>query len=248
MIAMPALARIRGPKRSEAAPLKGATSAIVIGTGVSRRPASIGEKPDPCSSRNGSRNVAVNRPEKATTTLASPAENGRILKSARSIIGWTEPRSVTMKAAPRPTNASSSPLIAGLVQPKTATPDRAAPRTSNDWPFPGVSAGSTRAAQMIASRPIGALIRKTARQVATWVRTPPRAGPRLRPIATLTPLSPRARPRSLAGNVRATIAGPMAMIIAAPTPWATRKPTRAATFGEEPQHTLAMVKIVKPTR
>ena len=45
MIAIPALARTRGPNRSEAAPLNGATMAIVIGTGVSSRPASIGEKP-----------------------------------------------------------------------------------------------------------------------------------------------------------------------------------------------------------
>jgi len=40
----------------------------------------------------------------------------------------------------------------------------------------------------------------------------------------------------------------MAMIIAAPTPWTTRKPTNPTTFGEEPQHTLASVKTVKPTR
>ena len=43
MTAMPVLARIRGPNRSDAAPLKGATIAIVIGTGVISRPASMGE-------------------------------------------------------------------------------------------------------------------------------------------------------------------------------------------------------------
>ncbi len=62
------------------------------------------------------------------------------------------------------------------------------------------------------------------------------------------PLRPRARPRSRAGNVRATIAGPMAMIIAAPTPWTTRNPTSHTSFGEAPQQMLASVKIVKPTR
>ena len=117
MIAIPALARMRGPKRSEATPLKGATTAMVIGTGVSSRPASMGEKPRPCSSRNGSRKVAVNRPANATTTLARPAENGRIRNRARSIMGWMERRSTTRKAPPRTKNAIARPTIAGLVQP-----------------------------------------------------------------------------------------------------------------------------------
>ncbi len=179
MMAIPALARNRGPKRSEAAPLKGATRAIVIGTGVSSRPASIGEKPRPCWRRNGSRNVAVNRPANATTTLTRPAENGRIRKSDKSIIGWIDRRSARRKAAPRTRKANTRPMIAGLVQPhcwpslrasrsaKSATPERAAPLASNDWPLPGVSLGRMRAAQRIANNPIGALIKKIARHVAT---------------------------------------------------------------------------------
>ena len=93
MIAIPAVAGSRGPRRSETAPLSGATIAIVIGTGVRSNPASIGEKPRACWSRNGSRNVAVNRPANATTTLTSPAVNGRILNNARSIIGCRARRS-----------------------------------------------------------------------------------------------------------------------------------------------------------
>ena len=260
MMAIPALARTRGPKRSEAAPLKGATRAIVIGTGVSSRPASMGEKPRSCWSRNGSRNVAVNKPEKATTTLTKPAENGRILKRAKSIMGWIDRRSVRMKAAPRTTKATTRPTTAGLVQPhcwpslrarrsaKSAAPESMAPRTSNDWPLPGVSLGSTRAAHTMANRPIGALMRKIARQVATWVKIPPSAGPRLSPMETLMPFRPSARPRSLAGNVRATIAGPMAMIIAAPTPWMTRNAVRVWTLGDAPHRMLATVKSAKPTR
>ena len=77
----------------------------------------MGEKPEPCWRRNGSRNVAVNSPANATTTLARPAVNGRIRNSARSIMGWIEPRSTTMKAPPRTTNAISRPMIAGLLQP-----------------------------------------------------------------------------------------------------------------------------------
>ena len=101
---------------------------------------------------------------------------------------------------------------------------------------------------MTASRPIGALIRKIARQDAAWVRIPPSAGPRLRPIEVAMPLRPRARPRSCGGNVRATIAGPIDMIIAPPTPWTTRKPISAASFGAAPQQMLASVKTVNPTR
>ncbi len=42
MIAIPMLAGTRDPMRSESAPLNGATIAPITGTGVSRRPASIG--------------------------------------------------------------------------------------------------------------------------------------------------------------------------------------------------------------
>ena len=38
------------------------------------------------------------------------------------------------------------------------------------------------------------------------------------------------------------------MIIAAPTPWITRKATSHSSFGEAPQQTLASVKTAKPTR
>ena len=202
----------------------------------------------------------MNRPANATTTLARPAAKGRIRNRARSIIGWIEARSTATRAAPSTPKATRSPIVARLVQPhvwpslrasssaNSATPESAAPRTSKDWPLPGFSSGSTRAAQATARSPIGALIRKIARHVATWVSSPPSAGPRLSPIETLTPLRPSARPRSLAGKVRATMAGPMAMIIAAPTPWTTRKPISAASFGAAPQQMLASVKTLNPTR
>ena len=59
----------------------------------------------------------MNSPANAVTTLARPAEKGRMRKSARSIMGWIEPRSTTMKVAPRTTNAARRAMIAGLVQP-----------------------------------------------------------------------------------------------------------------------------------
>ena len=40
----------------------------------------------------------------------------------------------------------------------------------------------------------------------------------------------------------------MAMTIAAPTPWSTRKATSHTSFGEAPQQMLASVKTAKPTR
>ena len=119
----------------------------------------------------------MNRPAKATTTLARPAANARIRNRARSIIGCRAERSTTMRAIPRTTDATSRPTVAGLVQPhdwpslsasrsaNSAPADSPAPRMSNDWPLPRVSAGSTRAAQTMARMPIGTLIRKIARHV-----------------------------------------------------------------------------------
>ena len=44
------------------------------------------------------------------------------------------------------------------------------------------------------------------------------------------------------------MAGPMAMIIDAPTAWTTRKAIRTVSLGEAPQQTLAIVNTAKPTR
>ena len=196
MIAMPALASTRGPKRSEAAPLNGATRAIVIGTGVSSRPASIGEKPDPCSSRNGSRNVAVNRPANATTTLARPAAKGRIRNRARSIMRLDrralrddERRAQHDEGDQQPERRGARPaprlaLAEGEQQREQRDAREGGTLHVEGLALAGFSSGSTRAAQTIARSPIGALIRKIARQVATWVSSPPSAGPRLSPIDT----------------------------------------------------------------
>ena len=81
--AIPRLAGSRGPIRSDRVPLKGATSAAVMGIGVMRSPASRGLKPDPSWRTNGSRNVAVKSPMKATKTLASPAEKARTPEEAQ---------------------------------------------------------------------------------------------------------------------------------------------------------------------
>ena len=252
------VAGMLGPHRSDAAPLNGATSAIESGTDMSSSPASTGEYPAPPISRNGSRKVAVKIPQNATTTLASPAVNGRMRNSARSISGWADARSAITNAAPRTMDTATSPSVAGLVQPQAwpslrarsranrAPPDRAAPRMSKVLPGPGVSAGSTRAAHTMARIPIGTLMRKIARHEAAWVRMPPSTGPSVRPSETLMPLSPSARPRSPAGNVRVMIAGPIAMIMAAPTAWTSRKATRAPALGAAPHRTLATVKIANP--
>jgi hypothetical protein len=44
------------------------------------------------------------------------------------------------------------------------------------------------------------------------------------------------------------IAGPIAMIMAAPTAWTIRDPIRVISLGAAPHWTLARVKIVKPAR
>ncbi len=151
-------------------------------------------------------------------------------------------------------------MTSGLVQPhgsawlsarrKANRPPAAstAPGMSKDWRRPAISAGRTRAAQAIAKTPTGTLTRKIARHVPSSVSRPPRVGPRLRPIATLTALRPNAFPRSPGPNVRAMIAGPMAMIIAAPTPWTARAAISAPGPGAAPHMTLATVKMANPTR
>ena len=96
--------------------------------------------------------------------------------------------------------------------------------------------------------PTGTFTRKIARQLPSSVSRPPSAGPRLRPIDTLTAFRPSALPRSPWANVRAMIAGPIAMIIAAPTPWTARAAMRAPGPGAPPQTALAAVKTANPTR
>ena len=199
-------------------------------------------------------------PMKATKTLARPAEKARMPKRRRSIIGAAVRRSTTRKASPSAPARRSSPTVPGLVQPhappwlrasrraRRPAEARAAPGTSNDSRRPGRSAGRIRAAQAMATSPTGTLTRKIARHVASSVRRPPSAGPRVRPIETLMALRPSARPRSPGPNVRATMAGPIAMSIAAPTPWSARNPMRAPMPGARPHRTLAAVKIANPAR
>ncbi len=202
----------------------------------------------------------MNRPANATTTAISPAVNARTRKRSRSINGAAVRRSTITNTTPSPRASASSATTGGLVQPidspwlsASRSANRlpavsTAPGRSNGWRCPGRSAGRTRAAHSIAKIPTGRLTRKIARHVPTSVRMPPSAGPRLRPIATLTALRPSAFPRSPGPKVRAMIAGPIAISAAAPTPWTALEATSATGPGAAPQRTLATVKIAKPAR
>ncbi len=52
---------------------------------------------------------------------------------------------------------------------------------------------------------------------------PPRVGPSTMPTETMPPLTPKARPRSLAGNASVTMARPKANVIAPPMACTTLK-------------------------
>ena len=165
----------------------------------------MGEKPDPCSSRNGSRNVAVNRPGERDdhACQAGGERHGSGTGPGRSSAG-SRTRSTAMKAGAQDDEGDQEADRRGArPAPRLALAEgeqereqgdgrqRRAPACRTTGPCRGVSAGSTRAAQTIASTPIGTLIRKIARHVPTWVRIPPSAGPRLRPIETLIAVEPQ---------------------------------------------------------
>ena len=60
-------------------------------------------------------------------------------------------------------------------------------------------------------------------------------GPETRPSETTLPIDPSAWPRILGGKTSVTIAGPIAIIAAAPKAWSTRAATRPDSPAERPQ-------------
>ena len=212
----------------------------MIGIGVRRRPASSGVNDEPCWSRNGSRKVAVNRPEKTITRLASPAEKARIRKRARSIIGCTARVSTRRKSGPEDDEGRQEPeRRRARPAPRLAVDEREEEGEDGGRREGGARRGRTTGRRRGAARPAGCgppTGSRRSRPARSRGRSParcrtrsgaPRApGPRLSPIDTLMALMPRARPRSPGPNVRATIAGPIAWSIPAPTPWRIRNTIR----------------------
>ena len=68
------------------------------------------------------------------------------------------------------------------------------------------------------------------------------------PTDTTEPMMPSARPRSRAGKAAVTMAAPKAVIMAAPTPCAARKPISQPTPGDEPLSPEPTVKMITPLK
>ncbi len=90
-------------------------------------------------------------------------------------------------------------------------------------------------ARMNRMAPMGTLIRKIYCQPSAWVTKPPTMGPRMLPTATVEPMYPMARPRSLTGNAWKMMAPLMLNIIAPPTAWIMRKPMSMGRLVLRPQ-------------
>ncbi len=69
------------------------------------------------------------------------------------------------------------------------------------------------------TKPMGTVIRKSARQEKMASKKPPMAGPIIKPSDTATPIIPRLRPNWFGGKFSLIIAGPMDIIMAAPIAW-----------------------------
>ena len=80
---------------------------------------------------------------------------------------------------------------------------------------------------MIATRPIGALIRKIQCQLATWISQPPMIGPRIGPSSIGTPRIAISRPIRWGPAARVMIVMPSGISMPPPRPCRTRKPIRA---------------------
>ena len=80
---------------------------------------------------------------------------------------------------------------------------------------------------MIATRPIGTLIRKIQCQLATSISQPPMIGPRIGPSSIGTPRIAISRPIRCGPAARVMIVMPSGISMPPPRPCRTRKPIRA---------------------
>ena len=96
-------------------------------------------------------------------------------------------------------------------------------------------------------RPTGTLMRKMYSQGSTATIKPPSTGPHIMPSATKLASSPRARPRSRAGNASVMMPMLLAMADAPPMPWTAREITSAGSVVERPHMSEPMLKITTPT-
>jgi hypothetical protein len=84
------------------------------------------------------------------------------------------------------------------------------------------------------------------RQPKTCANSPPMELPSMSPADTATAMTESARPRRPGSNAAATMAGPFAMSIAAPTPCAARAAISEPTVGAAPQRSEPTTKTARP--
>ncbi len=116
---------------------------------------------------------------------------------------------------------------------------------------PTVSSRDSRAANSVtATAPIaiGGLMKKIARQLTSWVSTPPSTGPIARARALTPAHVPIAVPRCSGGNDWVMMARVAGIMNAAPMPCTARNATSTASFGAKPIAALAIPNTVTPNR
>ena len=186
-------------------------------------------RPRSRSTHRGSRGSSARRSHE-TNHASAIDPTARATRLVRDPQPATGPFDRTKTSAPIPVVTSSAP-------PTSTRPVRDA-----------VALGITVRIAASATRPNGTLIRKTDRQPARSVKTPPTTSPATAPREPIDPQVAMARFRSRpAGNAAMRIANAAGETTAAPTPWATRAATSTAPDGASPHASDAAVNTARPT-
>ncbi len=257
--AMPAAMVGRGPIRAATRGARPEAAIIITAIGIS---ASVDSSPDQPSAawKNGKSTTAMPAwTPKTTSRVSEPPARPRSPKSRTSSRAASRRCSsqATKPTAPtRPTARPSS--VRGAVQPcsgpscrtrmrpTTATAETSAPTVSNGWAARSRELGTDFRvmARATATRITGRT--KSHRQVATSTRRAERNMPRMPPPPATPVQTPMALPRCSAGKVEVMTARVMGMIIAAPTPLATRTASSISAVGARPAAMFAAPKTPSP--
>ena len=95
---------------------------------------------------------------------------------------------------------------------------------------------------------IGTFIQKTDCQPQCWIKNPPTAGPAKKPAATIAPIPPNARPRSLPLKALAIMAWQLEIIALAPNPCRAREKIIQLKFCENVAAKEPIPKSKKPVK
>lgn len=122
------------------------------------------------------------------------------------------------------------------------------PKTSRRRPADcGATCGKVLKPTNSEATPTGTLMRKIYSQGSALTIKPPNTGPHIIPRATKLASSPRARPRSRAGNDSVMMPMLFAMADAQPTPCTARASTKNSSVVAMPHKSEPSAKIATPT-